>query len=259
MKMFLVGMIAALGMGFSASAQEWYVGGYAGLNQQNDSDNSGALTSDFTTGNGGTAVPTGTVLAEGTSVGWSTEFSSGYVLGVEAGLRYDNGLRSGIELSYSQSDVDTHRGVNVGGGSIDGVDAAVLTGSATPLGATVGAVVADGRGEITSTSVFANAYDDINRGGQVQPYIGAGIGVSDVNVTYNPSGVGIVDDGETKFAYQVRAGATWQFSEQLEGYGEYTYRATDDIDTRVDLFPAGLSVENSQNLFTVGLRYRFGG
>lgn len=259
MKRFFVALGAIALIPVAAAAQDWYVGGYIGSNMQSDSDNSGQLTSDFTTGNGAPAVPTGTVLPEGTSVGWSTEFDTGVAYGIEAGLRYDNGLRSGIEISLTSADVDTHEGVNVGGAGIDGVDAAVLTGSAEPLGATVGAVVADGRGDIENLAVFANAYYDFNRDGAFQPYVGAGLGFSQVDVTYNPSGVGIVDDGETKFAYQLRAGATYRFSDTLEVYGEYTYRATDDVEVDVDLFPGTLNVENQQNLFAVGIRYRFGG
>jgi hypothetical protein len=41
---------------------------------------------------------------------------------------------------------------------IDGVDAAVLTGSATQLGVTVGDVVGAGQGDISSLTVMANAY-----------------------------------------------------------------------------------------------------
>ncbi len=256
--MFAAGIAACFSFAGAAHAQEWYVGGYVGLANQADSDNSGEFTSAFVTGNGGTAIPTGTTLASGTSVGWNTEFDQGLAVGVEGGIRYASNLRSGIEVSYTQADVDTHQGVLVGGGNIDGVDAAVLTGSATPLGATVGAVVADGRGEVTTLAVFANAYYDFNPTGAFQPYVGAGIGFTDVDVTYNPSGVGIVDDGETRFAYQVRAGATYRVTQSIDVYGEYTYRASDDIETRVDLFPARLDIENQQNLFSVGLRYRFG-
>lgn len=259
MKKYLAALAAFALVPFAASAQEWYAGGYIGTNVQSDSDNSGQLTSDFTTGNGAPAVPTGTVLESGTPVGWSTEFDTGVAYGIEAGLRYDNGFRSGVEIALTSADVDSHEGVNVGGAGLDGVDAAVLTGSAEQLGASVGAVVADGRGDIENLAVFANAYYDFNRDGQFQPYVGGGIGFSQVDVTYNPSGVGIVEDDETKFAYQLRAGATYKVTDNFEGYAEYTYRATDDVEVDVDLFPGTLDIENRQNLFTVGVRYRFGG
>ncbi|MEM7767085.1 MAG: outer membrane beta-barrel protein [Pseudomonadota bacterium] len=251
--------IAALGLAVSvvgaASAQQWYVGGSVGFSQQNDSDNSGQ-TGAFTTGNLGDGSTLD--VAEGTDYGWTTEFDGGLALAAEAGLKYANGLRSGIEIAYLQSDVDTHVGVTLGGGSIDGVDAAALAGSADPLGVTVGELVSDGRGEISSTAVFANVYYDFNRDGPLSPYLGAGIGFADVDVEYAPSGVGIIDDGETAFAYQVKVGASYALTEAIEAYGEYAYRASEDIEVSNALFPGTLDIENEANVFAVGLRYTFG-
>ena len=68
----------------------------------------------------------------------------------------------------------------------------------------------------------------------------------------------IIDDGESKFAYQIKAGATYQINEQWEVYGEYAYRATDDIEVNNDLFPGSLNIENQQNVFSLGARFRFG-
>lgn len=250
---------AALAAGFLASpaaAQEWYVGGSFGGLMQSDSDNSGS-TGAFTTGNLGDGSTLD--VAAGTPYGWTTEFDTGYAIAGEVGLRYMGGLRSGIEVAYSSADVDTHTGVTLGGGSIGALDAASIAGSPTPLGVTVADVVADGQGDISSTSLFLNAYYDFNRVGQIHPYLGAGIGVSDVEVVYEPSNIGVIDDSETKFAYQLKAGLTWQATSMWDFYGEYAYRATDDIETQNALFPGTLEIENQQNIFSVGVRYRFGG
>lgn len=242
----------------TASAGEWYFGGSVGLLTQDDSSNSGVFTEDFSTGNGEPTVPFGTVLEAGTAVGWDTDFDDGLAFSLEGGLRYDNGLRSGIELSYGQADVSSHMAVTVAGAlNIDDVDAAVLTGSADQLGATVGQVVAAGRGDISTLSLFVNAYYDFNRDGKFQPYIGVGLGLSDVNIQFNPSGVGIVDDGETALGYQFKLGGTVLFSGGWEGYAEYAHRMTEDIEVSVDLIPATLEVENEQRLFSAGVRYRF--
>ncbi|MEO0754063.1 MAG: EAL domain-containing protein [Pseudomonadota bacterium] len=91
-----------------ANAQEWYVGGTIALAQQNDSDNSGQ-TGAFTTGNLGDGSTLD--VADGTAYGWSTEFDSGFAIAAEAGLKYANNFRSGVELVYTQSDVDTHSNV----------------------------------------------------------------------------------------------------------------------------------------------------
>ncbi|PKP80297.1 MAG: hypothetical protein CVT79_15695 [Alphaproteobacteria bacterium HGW-Alphaproteobacteria-18] len=240
-----------------ATAQEWYVSGSAGYVFQNDSSNSGT-TGAFTTGNGAPALPFGTPIAAGTPYGWETEFDNGYAVAGEFGAFYDNGFRSGLELVYSKADVDTHSGVNVAGTVIDGVDAAVLTGSPTQLGATVGAVVADGQGDLKSTSVFANIYYDFNRDGMIRPYVGAGLGYSDVSVTYRPSGVGIIDGSEGKLAWQIKGGASWAITDKIDLFGEAAYRATDDVELRNQLFPGTLSIENTQTVLSIGARYRFG-
>ena len=257
--MKLMKSVAAVSAGLvivgAATAQEYYDGGSIGFTQQNDSDNSGS-TGAFTTGNLGDGSTLD--VAAGTPYGWSTEFDGGTALGAEFGARYGSGLRSGVEFVYSQADVDTHTGVTLGGGSSDAVDAAAIAGSAEPLGAPVAAVVADGRGEITNTGIFLNAYYDFNQASALQPYVGAGIGYVDVDVTYQPSGITVIDDSEGKFGYQLKAGATWQLQNQWELFGEYAYRATEDIELDNQLFPGTLDIENTQNVFSIGARYRFG-
>ena len=238
-----------------ANAQQWYVGGTIALAQQNDSDNSGQ-TGAFTTGNLGDGSTLD--VADGTAYGWSTEFDSGFAIAAEAGLKYANNFRSGVELVYTQSDVDTHSNVTLGGGSIDALDAAALAGAPDPLGVSVGDLVADGRGEISSTALFANVYYDFGTQSPFSPYLGVGIGFADVSVEYAPSGVGIIDDGETKFAYQIKAGASYAINTAFEVYGEYAFRATDDIAVSNDLFPGTLDIENQSNNFAVGVRYTFG-
>lgn len=245
----------AVGTISSAHAQEWYVGGSIGILSQDDSSNAGS-TGAFTTGNGAPAVPNGTAVAAGTPYGWNTEFEDGMAASAEVGLRYGGGLRSGLELAYSKADVDRHSGVQLGGTVIDAVDAAVLTGSATQLGATVGAVVDDGRGEITNTALFVNAYYDFDLGNGLQPYVGAGIGFAQVEVDYSPSGVGIINGDDTAFAWQLKGGLTWKFDPRWEAYGEYAYRQTDDISFDNQLFPGTLDIENSQSVVSIGLRYR---
>lgn len=249
-------LVAGAALSGVAAAQEYYVGGSIGISQQNDSDNSG-VTGAFTTGNLGDGSTLD--VASGTPYGWNTEFDNGTAFSAEFGARYGSGFRGGVEFVYSQADVDTHTGVTLGGGSIDAVDAAAIAGSPTALGATVAAVVADGQGDITNTGLFANGYYDFNQAGAFQPYLGAGIGFVSVDVNYQPSGITVIDDSETKFGYQIKAGATWQLEGQWELFGEYAYRATEDVELDNQLFPGTLEIENTQNVFSIGARYKFGG
>lgn len=255
-RILIIAAGVALSANAAAHAQEWYAGGSIGILMQDDSDNAGS-TGAFAAGNGAPAIPNGTAVAAGTPYGWTTEFGSGMAASAEVGMRYGGGLRSGLELAYTQADVDTHAGVRLGGTLIDGVDAAVLTGSATQLGATVGQVVADGRGEITNTALFANLYYDFDLGGPFEPYVGAGIGFAQVDVDYSPSGVGIIDGDDTAFAWQLKGGVTWKLDRNWDIYGEYAYRQTDDITLDNTLFPGTLNIENTQSVISVGARFRF--
>jgi opacity protein-like surface antigen len=252
----IIGAAFVLASTAAAHAQEWYAGGSIGILTQNDSNNSGS-TGAFNSGNGAPAVPNGTAVAAGTPYGWTTEFESGMSASAEVGMRYGGGLRSGIELAYTKSDVERHAGVTLGGTNIDGVDAAVLTGSATKLGATVGQIVNDGQGDISNTSLFANLYYDFNLGGAFEPYVGAGIGFAQVDVDYSPSGVGIINGDDTAFAWQLKGGVTWKMDQNWEAYGEYAYRQTDDITLDNKLFPGTLNIENTQSVFSVGVRFKF--
>lgn len=269
MRTLIIGLLATALIAPGALAQEagkhsgkdwkadksFYIGGSAGYLWHGESDN-GGVTGAFTTGNGSPALPTGTAIAAGTPYGWDTQFEDGMGYGAEAGFRIKNKLRTGLEISYTKSDVDTHSGVTVGTTNIDGVDAAVLTGSATQLGATVGQVVADGRGEISNLAAYANAYYHFDLG-RIQPYVGAGIGVSQVEVVYQPSGVRIIDDKKTKFAWQLKAGAEAMINDNWSVYGEYAYRMTEDVEFDNLLFPGTLEIENRPALLSVGVRYTF--
>ena len=237
-------------------AQGFYVSGTVGAAMQSDSDNSGATSVDFVTGNGG-ALPAGTPIASGTPVGWKTEFDNGMSYSAAAGYQYSPAFRAEVQLAMSKADVDTHKSVTLGGGSIDALDAGALTGSADTLGVTVAAVVADGRGDIKTTALFLNGYYDFANESGLTPYVGAGIGYAKTDVTFNPSGVGIVDDDDNGFAYQVMAGVTYSFDARWDVFGQYTYRSVEDGKYKVDLFPANLEVENKSNLIEVGVRYRF--
>lgn len=256
LRMSLAALGAASALCAPAAAQQ-YVSGSAGFNFQSDSSNSGAFSSDFTTGDG-VAVPAGTVLPAGTELGWNTEFDTGYFVSGAYGWRLDNGLRLEAELSYSSADVDTHTDVQAGGAALGGADAAVLISGSDPLGVTVADLVADGRGDISNFAVMANAYYDFAMpDSPFAFYVGGGLGFSNVTVEYRPSDVGIVDDDETAFAYQVMAGGAYRFSDNAEWYAGYRYRATEDVSLDVDLVPATLDIENQSNIIETGIRFYF--
>lgn len=240
-----------------------YVSGSAGFNFQADSDNSGAFTRDFTTGDG-VAVPAGTVLPAGTDLGWTTEFETGLFLAAAYGYSFDAGMANGGsfrvegEISYTSADVDTHTGVTAGGSALGAADAAVLITGSAPLGVTVEDLVADGRGDITSLGYAVNGYYDLPiEGTAFSAYGGLGVGIAEVEIDYSPSDVAIVNDTEMAGFFQVMAGGSYAFSDAVEGFAGYRYRMSQDLETDSALVPAGLDVENQNHILEVGVRYSF--
>lgn len=230
-----------------------YVGLSAGVALPQKSENRG----NFTTGVPATAdFP---AIPDGTALGWRTRFEIGFNLGGQLGYRFDNGLRTEIEIAYSQFDVRRHENLAVGGAVIDGVDSAVLTrGPASAANPTVGAVLSTDPGKIKNIGAFGNVLYDFNRAGSLQPYVGAGFGVQRVDIDYRPSNVPVADDNKTKLAYQLMAGATYKLSPKLDLFAQYAYRATTKrAKVALDLLPAELGVQSRQSTVSAGLRFHF--
>lgn len=221
----------------------------------NDSANSGEFTSTVPSTDDFGEIPAGTPLA------WDTEFDTGVTFSGAIGYDFGNGFRAEAQGFYSEYDVDTHSGVLAGGANIDGVDVAVLTrGAPDPANPTVGAIVADGQGKITSFGAFLNAYYDIDLGGSFEPYVGAGLGFVNTDVDYSPSGVPVADASDDGFAYQLMAGGTFKLSQRAEIFAQYTYRDTfNEAEVPLDLLPADLGIETTQSIVSGGVRVKIGG
>ncbi|MEM7690278.1 MAG: P44/Msp2 family outer membrane protein [Pseudomonadota bacterium] len=256
MKLALTPALAAglVALPSAAFAGEPYVGVSGGVALPNDSDNEGQFDS---------AVPATEdfdAIAAETDLAWTSELDTGFALNGQVGYAFDNGFRVELEGAYSKYDVDTHSGLTVGGANIDGVDVAVLTrGAADDANPTVGAILADGQGDVSNFGLFANVFYDIETGSGFKPYVGAGAGYQWVDVEYQPSGVDVADEDDSALAYQLMAGVSFNVTERVELFGQYTYRDTfEDADVALNLLPATLGVENGQSLVTAGVRVKLG-
>ena len=246
----------AIALSTAAAAEDgYYVSGSGAATFLQNSDNEGVFNGPFTTG-AGTTIPAGTVLPDGTTVGWTTEFSTGYAINGAIGRAFGP-FRGEVEVSYQDNGVDFHRDVTVGGGPIGTEDAGVLVTGSPNLGVTVADLVNDGEGGLDTIYVFANAFYDFNLGGPLKPYVGGGVGVGFVDVLYRPSGVSIIDDRATAFAWQAAAGVAWEVSPSLDLFAGYRYRATSDVEVQADLFAADFDIENRGSLAEAGLRFKF--
>lgn len=255
----LAGLAAAVFLTAPAASEplEIYGSVSGGVTFLGDSDNEGAFNGPFTTG-AGTNIPAGTVLPDGTPVGWTTEFDTGWTVSGAIGVRWLPNIRSELEVAYQDNGVDTHNGVAAGGIALDGEDAGVLITGSGNLGVSVGDLVADGQGSLDTLFIMANTYYDFGDPSWiVRPYIGAGVGVGIVDVDYSPSAVVIIDDSQTEFAYQAMAGLSTNILPKTELFGGYRFRATRDVETDVSLFNASLDIENQAHVVEIGLRHTF--
>ena len=258
----VVAVSAATFTGISL-AQDWYVSGQVAWIDQDRSANGGELNADFTTGESGGLLPVATVLPADSSVRLRTKFEDGYSASLELGRKLDDvtripGLRGAIEVVYSKADVDEHERLTFGGLNIDGADLSALTGDPVATGITVGDALRNGEGNVQNTAVFLNVYKDFGSVNGIKPYLGVGLGVTEVDVKYQPSDINFVQDDDVKFAWQGKVGATYTLNNRFDIFAEGAYRASRDVDVRTNLIPANIDVENEQFHVGVGLRMRFG-
>jgi opacity protein-like surface antigen len=247
-------LFAPLAFAVPAAAQT-YVGVSGGISLKNDSENKGVFTG---TVPATTVAPIYGPIPTDTTVGWNTEFDKGLNINALVGHRFEGGLRVEAQLSYTKNGVKRHSDLAVGGAVVDAVDASVLTRGAT-VGATVGTVLDSGIGKTKSLGLYANGYYDFNAGGSFQPYVGAGVGLSRNKVDFRPSNVDVGQGSQTKFSYQLMAGATAKVSDNFEIFGQYTYRDAGKTKFALDLLPADLSVSGKQSIVSLGVRIPFGG
>jgi opacity protein-like surface antigen len=106
-------------------------------------------------------------------------------------------------------------------------------------------------GDVKVLGGFANAYYDFNPNGQFQPFVGAGIGLARVDVDS-----GAIDDDDTGFAYQFKAGVAHPFNERLTG--EVAYRYVGVTDVTAGTGPSRVDGDYTTSAVTVGLRYKLG-
>jgi len=119
----------------------------------------------------------------------------------------------------------------------------------------------DAGGDIHAWSAMANLFYDFNRGGQLEPYIGVGVGAARINLTafdHLPPPTFTADGEDTVLAYQGLVGFAVGLGEQWDLDVGYRYFVADsaEYDSRqVGTFTGESDYEHQA--LTVGLRYQF--
>ena len=160
----------------------------------------------------------------------TTEMKDGYVVVGAVGRKSGN-VRMELEGSFRKSDVENH--------------------------VTTGAPLAGSRGKAKVMAGMANAYFDIPTTSSVQPYIGGGVGVANVDYSdYATTSTGVVmDDDNSAFAYQGMAGVAMPLNGRLSLNAEYRYFATADVEVQNGTRKS--DTEYKTHNFVVGARYAF--
>jgi opacity protein-like surface antigen len=185
-----------------------------------------------------------TDAADTTAFSTATDFDTGYNVGGAVGVKLSN-FRFEFELGYSQVGADSMEITN---------DAGI--GVALGLGSLTGLKI-DLDGDVNTLSYMANAYYDFKNKTNFTPFVGFGVGGA--TVYYNDiktSGVLIVDDNDTVFAYKLGAGLAYKISESLNLTGDYHYLATTDLEF-TDSTGAKFDSEYESHNVNLGIRYTF--
>lgn len=240
----------------SASASDLYISATYGINDQDNLSNDGSFTSNFETGNIDALAAPLTIPA-GSDVNWSTDLDKGDSYTFAFGTKINN-FRVELEYAKSDADVDSHSNVSAAGIDLTNLDAGILvSGVEGDLGVSTGNLVADGRGEIITTALYFNGYYDFDTGTSWTPFIGAGIGYGDTEVSYKPSGVTIIDDKVSSTMYQLMAGIGYDLTESANIYAQVRYRDSGEISVDSSLLPAEFDIDNESMVFDMGIRYTF--
>ncbi len=164
----------------------------------------------------------------------SLDTDTGFLVGGVLGYNWaGTGLRTELELSYSQANLDGFD-VDWDNGNVQVIDP-------------------DFDGDVSVTYLFGNLWygfgDMLNMGG-ISPYIGGGLGVGFVNIDIDSiGGVDLDASGdETGFAYQLGGGLMWNLADNVALDLGYRWRGVMLEDYEDDL--------NSHNVL-LGINFGF--
>jgi OOP family OmpA-OmpF porin len=161
------------------------------------------------------------------------DFNDGYVVNGAIGYQWGH-LRGEGEIGYRHNDLDHLTGL---GGK--------------------------GSGDASAIDLMANGYYDFLPYSKFDPYIGAGIGVARVDYSSlaGAAGTTLIDQTDTKFAYQGIVGARYLIAPQWDLGAEYRYFATltPHVTTTAATVPASIGVDAPYRNHSImlGLTYHF--
>ncbi len=201
-KTALIAFTSVLALSVAASAEEgFYVGLGGGANHvHNDKVNNGA-------GNN------------------SVEFDWGWAGLGTVGYKYDNGLRSELELGYRKNNADTF-----------------------------GPFSADGN--VATSTAMLNVLYDFDVSDMVDTYVGVGGGVANVDHNrFRAAGTNLVNDSDTAPAVQGIVGASVAVTEDADAFLNYQYLHAIDTNFK-DTAGAKVDLDYDASTIVAGLKFK---
>ena len=184
-----------------------------------------------------------------------SEVEDGMTYGLGLGYGFDNGFRlEGAVTQHNNSlDVEANAGnLPVYQGNLSATEYVVLS----PIGSYDG------------WDAMLNLYYDFDMGSSFAPYVGAGVGWSEIEAqitsmalvdTSGPTvtRANFLDDSESAFAYQLLAGFGYDLTEQLTFDLGYRYFVVSNADFGDSVLGVDYDSELIEHNVTAGLRWQF--
>lgn len=184
-----------------------------------------------------------------------TSFKTGFVVGGNFGVKWDNGLRTEIELGLRKHSSNRHARLRTtySYGAITGTNAAQNTLHLTSSTDRV----ADTDLQMRAYSLMANAWYDFDFGMPFTPYVGGGIGLAQVQIDGSIDSTRIAEKNDVVFAWQVGAGVAFPLTDSIKAFVDYRYFAASDASLRLEpgYHGGGIDADFNSHSVLVGLRF----
>lgn len=154
------------------------------------------------------------------------EYLPGGMLSLHAGYGFAFGLRLEGEFALRANEVD----------NLDGLDV---------------------DGTVSSAAFMTNLFYDFNTGTKFVPYVGAGIGFATVVADdIEAFGIPLVDDSDTKVAFQAGGGFAYKFTPHVALTSDLRFFGTSDLEF-TDSSNTDFTATYFNTSWTVGVRFSF--
>ncbi len=161
------------------------------------------------------------------------DLETGYLLGLTAGYKLSGGLRPELEINFRDTDLDKGKLANGDKTSFDGNE--------------------------RTTAGFLNLWFDLLADSKVHPYVGAGIGLANIDIRHTGyDNVQLKSDDDRVLAYQGGAGVIFELSKQVDATLDYRYLSSQkgkyDLDGNGD---TTVKMRYESQVAMISLRYYF--